>query len=470
MGEMRTGVAFAARDSAHFDTGFAAAANALGSLVDEVVEAEFVIGLAMARRAKAIERASKYSEGIAASQPTSRSTPPSAKSTAASRDMARRSFVAEMAAALRIPDRTADRLIQTSHTLVSELPSTLTALGDGRLSYRHAQILADNTYSLDPASVRELESRMLGVAEKKTPSQFERSVRRTRERLHPETMIERQVLADSERAVELMPERDGMVFIGGHVSSVLGVAIDERLTAIARSLQQKDVLGTVETRTLTQLKADVFTDLLLDVDGQEGLDGRPATSAGRGAGSMSRYRSIRPKVLVTVPASTVLRLGGGAGRRLGDASGVQGQERGTEPGELEGYGPIDPQTAREIASLAKSWQKLVTDPVTGIVLRMGRKRYRIPKDLRIWLRVRDGTCRFPGCSRSAIRCDLDHTVDWFALDGRSDHDNLAHLCRGHHSLKHASDWSVEQLAGGILRWTSPAGIRYETDPELELAS
>jgi hypothetical protein len=296
---------------------------------------------------------------------------------------------------------------------------------------------------------------MLGVAEKKTPSQFERSVRRTRERLHPETMIERQVLADSERAVELMPERDGMVFIGGHVSSVLGVAIDERLTAIARSLQQKDVLGTVETRTLTQLKADVFTDLLLDVDGQRGLDGHPETSAGTGVGPMSRYRSIRPTVLVTVPASTLLRLG---------------DKRGGELGELEGYGPIDAQTAREIASVAKSWQKLVTDPVTGIVLRMGRKRYRVPKDLRVWLRVRDGTCRFPGCSRSAVRCDLDHTVDWFALDGRSDHDNLAHLCRGHHALKHASDWSVEQLPGGILCWTSPAGIRYETDPELELAS
>jgi hypothetical protein len=321
MGETRTGVAFAASDSVRGETNFAAVANALGALVDEVVEAEFVIGLAMARRAKAIERASKYSEGIVAGPPSGWPTSAVVRSTPASRDMARRSFVAEIAAALRIPDRTADRLIQTSHTLVSELPSTLTALGDGRLSYRHAQILADNTYSLDSASVRELESRMLGVAEKKTPSQFERSVRRTRERLHPETMIERQVLADSERAVELMPERDGMVFIGGHVSSVLGVAIDERLTAIARSLQQKDVLGTVETRTLTQLKADVFTDLLLDVDGQQGLDGQPGpltqreTGAGRGVGPMSRFRSIRPKVLVTIPASTVLGLGKAQGAR-----------------------------------------------------------------------------------------------------------------------------------------------------------
>ena len=28
------------------------------------------------------------------------------------------------------------------------------------------------------------------------------------------------------------------------------------------------------------------------------------------------------------------------------------------------------------------------------------------------LRVRDGGCRFPGCSRRTAGCDLDHTIDW----------------------------------------------------------
>ena len=157
------------------------------------------------------------------------------------------------------------------------------------------------------------------------------------------------------------------------------------------------------------------------------------------------YRSIRPTVLVTVPAMTML-------------------QRGTEPGNIEGYGPIDPATAREIASFSRTMRRLITDPVTGIVLSLDRGRYRIPKDLRTWLRVRDGTCRFPGCNRRAGACELDHTRDW-ALQGLSNHDNLACLCPKHHTLKGAGAWAVEQIGGGSLRWTSPAKIPYITEPE-----
>jgi hypothetical protein len=382
----------------------------------------------MSRRTQAIERARKYSEALA-NDPVSGIRP-----TWSSLDMSRRAFVSEIAAALHIPERTAERLIHTSHTLVTQLPATLLALGEGRLSFRHAQILVDHSYGLDPASVRELETRMLPVAQKNTPSRFEQSVRKTRERLNPESMVERQVNAVEERGTELVPEQDGMVFIGGHVPAVAGVAIDNRLTDLARSRQCEN-----EPRTLTQLKADIFVDILLDVDGQAG------TTAGRGASPIARYRSIRPTVLVTVPAMTLLG-------------------RSTEPGTVEGYGPIDPATAREITSFSRTMRRLITDPVTGIVLSFDRRRYRIPKDLRTWLRVRDGTCRFPGCNRRAGPCDIDHTHDW-ALDGPTNHDNLAHLCPKHHALKGASEWTVEQIGGGSLRWTSPGKIPYMTDPE-----
>ncbi|WP_422665047.1 hypothetical protein [Agrococcus beijingensis] len=35
--------------------------------------------------------------------------------------------------------------------------------------------------------------------------------------------------------------------------------------------------------------------------------------------------------------------------------------------------------------------------------------------------------------------------------------NLEHLCRSDHGLKHETRWGVEQLPGGVLRWTSPIG-------------
>jgi hypothetical protein len=248
-------------------------------------------------------------------------------------------------------------------------------------------------------------------------------------------MVERHVTAVAERGIEIIAEQDGMAFIGAHVPAVVAVAVDARITAIAKSHQTKD-----ELRTLGQLKSDVFTDILLDVDGLM------ATTAGSDASPAARYRSIRPTVLVTVPALTL------AGRSI-------------EPGVLEGYGPIDAATAREIASFSKTLRRLLTDPVTGIVLSMDRKRYRIPKDLRTWLRVRDGTCRFPGCNRSAGKAELDHTHD-FALGGGTNHDNLASLCPGHHTLKGVGEWKVKQIGGGRLMWTSPTNIPYETEPEL----
>ncbi|MCU1577708.1 MAG: hypothetical protein JWP70_2412, partial [Leifsonia sp.] len=100
---------------------------------------------------------------------------------------------------------------------------------------------------------------------------------------------------------------------------------------------------------------------------------------------------------------------------------------------------------------------------------VGRESYRVPQDLKNWLQVRDVTCRFPGCSRQAAQCEIDHTRDW-AHDGQTRHDNLAHLCKSHHTLKHNTDWQVTQARDGTgnLTWTSPTGRDYTTEPEIRI--
>jgi hypothetical protein len=139
-------------------------------------------------------------------------------------------------------------------------------------------------------------------------------------------------------------------------------------------------------------------------------------------------------------------------------------DRTTEPGVLDGYGPIDAETARTLAGAASSFVRLLTHPVTGAVLDVDRTSYRVPADLRRWLQVRDETCRFPGCARAAIRCDLDHSEDWAGQRGTTAHDNLAHLCAAHHHLKHDTAWSLQHLADGVLEWTSLTGAHYRTVP------
>jgi hypothetical protein len=258
-----------------------------------------------------------------------------------------------------------------------------------------------------------------------------------------------------------------------------------RITEIAMGLRRAnddDSDGDGDGRTLAQRRADVLTDLLHD-----GV--MPDSGAGRG---------IRAQVLVTVPVLTLLDSGARAYSGFGadslsstgtstSGSNSGGSNTSTDtstntststdtntntgvPGAtLEGYGPISTDVARRLAAHAPSFTRLLTHPETGAVLSVGRDRYAVPRDLRLWLRIRDETCRFPGCGRSAATSDVDHTVDWQHA-GATRHDNLAHLCEAHHQLKHQTAWRVHQAGGGALEWTAPSGRQYRTEPATRLAS
>jgi hypothetical protein len=132
------------------------------------------------------------------------------------------------------------------------------------------------------------------------------------------------------------------------------------------------------------------------------------------------------------------------------------------PALLEGYGPIPAELARRLAAHAPSFTRLLTHPETGVVLSVGRTTYAVPADLKKWLRVRDRTCRHPGCNIPAARCELDHTRPW-AHDGPTSHDNLAHLCRKHHAFKSEGLWHYDQPRPGVLTAISAGGRTYTTE-------
>jgi Domain of unknown function (DUF222) len=274
-----------------------------------------------------------------------------------------------------------------------------------------------------------------------TVPKLDRATRTLRERLHPESIQARHQASVADRHIETCPAQDGMAWLHALLPAPEVAGITNRLHDIAEHLKT----GPGEARTRTQLIADAFTDLLLD-----GTTTPPATTAEGGEDGPTRRidapigTGIRPRILVTVPVLTLLG-------------------RSEEPGTLEGYGPIDPDTARRIAARAPSFTRILTHPETGAVLSVGRDRYAVPKDLGTWLRVRDETCRFPGCTRSAGRADVDHVTDW-QYGGGTDYGNLVHLCRSHHRVKHHTAWSSTAMGGGRVRWLAPSGHSYDTDP------
>ena len=90
--------------------------------------------------------------------------------------------------------------------------------------------------------------------------------------------------------------------------------------------------------------------------------------------------------------------------------------------------------------------------------------YRPPKRLADFVRCRDGTCRFPGCTRAAMAADIDHTVP--APYGPTAASNLACLCRIHHLCKTFwPGWTYVQAPDATVTWTAPDGQTYRTLPD-----
>ena len=107
--------------------------------------------------------------------------------------------------------------------------------------------------------------------------------------------------------------------------------------------------------------------------------------------------------------------------------------------------------------------KLIPLPVTDCDHRYESGGYRPGTLLRHLVEVRDGQCTQPTCVRAARRCDFEHAVPW-DQGGRTCACNGGCRCRRDHRVKQSPGWQVEQLPGGLHRWTTPSGRTYTGGP------
>ncbi|GFG59746.1 hypothetical protein MMUR_38820 [Mycolicibacterium murale] len=93
--------------------------------------------------------------------------------------------------------------------------------------------------------------------------------------------------------------------------------------------------------------------------------------------------------------------------------------------------------------------------------------YQFSDQLRRFITLRDLRCSFPGCTRTAEKLDIDHTIA-HADHGHTHPSNGKLLCREHHLAKTfpttAGQWTDEQLPNGDIYWTAPTGHSYLTEP------
>ena len=100
----------------------------------------------------------------------------------------------------------------------------------------------------------------------------------------------------------------------------------------------------------------------------------------------------------------------------------------------------------------------------GEILSVGRKTRAVPPPIRRALKLRDGGCRFPGCTNHR-HVDAHHVVHW-ADGGETRLSNLVLLCRRHHRLVHEGGFGVNASHDGRFVFTRPDGSRVAAQPRL----
>jgi hypothetical protein len=319
----------------------------------------------------------------------------------------------EVACALRISERAAQQQVAEARALTQVFPQTLEHLAAGDVQGAQVRALLEATGGLPDATARAVEQRVLPRMPQQNPAATRKALARA---------ILKADHAKQDRRVQHCPQPDGMSILTATLAAEQAVHAMTVLTAHARATKQH---APDDDRTLDQARADSLYQLI--------------------TGNTQHHPPAL--VHVTVPLDTLL----GASQ---------------EPGELDGYGPITAQTVRAVAAQADSlWQRLLTAPESGLVVKTDPTRYRPTADVRRHVSARDGHCAFPTCSMPAARTDLDHVVPFNhhqpTRGGETTPENLQALCRRHHRLKHQGGWTVHpsETTGNTL-WTSPTGRRY----------
>ncbi|OBI43920.1 hypothetical protein A5707_03885 [Mycobacterium kyorinense] len=233
---------------------------------------------------------------------------------------------------------------------------------------------------------------------------------------------------NEQRYVEIGPVEPGLAGVWAQLHATDGAALDRKLDALAATVCPAD------PRTKKQRRADGLGALAAGLETLRCQCGSPDCSAAQ--------RRPATDVIIHVLAEQVT---------------INGDSQA--PGYLPGYGPLSAPVLREVGTTAKikPLVKPSADP---------EPHYRPSAALAEFVRLRDLTCRFPGCDQPAEVCDVDHTVPY--PNGPTHPSNLKLLCRYHHLLKTfytgRGGWTDRQYPDGTVEWTAPTGHIYTTKP------
>jgi hypothetical protein len=336
-------------------------------------------------------------------------------------ESAAESAAAEIRAALHLTRRAADVELAFALDLRDRLPRLAGMLEIGEIDVRRARTIERNTVHLSNEAARGVVDRVADVASQLTTGELAARIRRLCIEAAPDEADDRYRHAVAGRRVVLEPCADGTAnLLGLDLPPSRAAAVTRRINRLARNLR-----GSGETRTMDQLRADVYLDLLAGKN-------RQATTGGG-------------VVDIRVDLDTLAALN-------------------EHPGELAGYGPVISDIARQVADEQQrcEWRFAVVDTANGQAIHTGTTRRRPTTSQRRIVESRDLTCAFPGCRMPGTECDLDHRIPW-SQGGPTTARDLTPLCRHDHiTVRHNAGWTYRRLPNGDYLWATKLCHAYTT--------
>ena len=235
----------------------------------------------------------------------------------------------EVRTVLHLTCRSADVDMSFALDLAQRLSSVLGMLSAGVIDYRRARTIERETCHLSAAVAQGVVARIKESAPMMTTGQLAERIKKLYIDADPQEAEARYRGAVADRKLIAEPTVDGTANLLGHnLPPDRVAAVSRRINSIAKSLRRSG-----ETRTMDQLRADVYLDILNGEDHKS---------------------SARAVVHLTADLDTLAGLS-------------------SHPGELNGFSPVISDIARQVAldQPDTEWQYTITDKATGEHLHSG---------------------------------------------------------------------------------------------------